>query len=77
MVPVHGDDIAARFSSLSFEFLEEVEDFEFLAAAVEDVANLDEGGGTTRPAVVGVDESGQTEGLFGFEKVAMEVTNGY
>ncbi|KAD5508952.1 hypothetical protein E3N88_16655 [Mikania micrantha] len=77
VVAVHGEDIAATLEGLAFELLEEVEDFEFLAAAVEDVSDLDKGGGAAGPAVVGVDEAGKTEGLLGFEKVSMEVADGY
>ncbi|KAI3795006.1 hypothetical protein L1987_37649 [Smallanthus sonchifolius] len=52
VVSIHSDDIAAIFDSLLFKFLEEVEDFDFLTAAVEDVADLDESGGAAGPASV-------------------------
>lgn len=44
VIAVHGDDITADLDRLSFQFLEEVKDFEFLSTTVEDVADLYKGG---------------------------------
>lgn len=60
MIPIHGDDLPTDFRGLALEFLEKIEDLDFVAAAIEDVADLDEGGGAADPAVGGVDEAGES-----------------
>ena len=76
MVAVHGDDGAAATRRLALQLLEEVEDLELVAAAVEDVADLDDGGGTPDVAVGGVDQAGEAQRLLGLLEVAVEVANG-
>lgn len=76
VVAVHGDDGAAVPCRVALELLEEVEDLELVAAAVEDVADLDHGGGAAGVAVGGVDDAGKAQGLLGLGEVAVEVANG-
>ena len=75
MVAVHGNDFAAGFLRLSPESLEEVENLNLIAATVEHVADLDNGGGSAGPVSGGVDEVGETERLLRLGKVAVEIAD--
>lgn len=59
MVSIHCDNASAASRGFAFQLFEEVEDFELIAAAVKDVADLDYGGGASGIAVGRVDDAGE------------------
>ncbi|KAK3414430.1 hypothetical protein EUGRSUZ_H00293 [Eucalyptus grandis] len=76
MIAIHSDNLTSRPGRFPLQFLEKVQDLELVAAAVEDVADLDDGGGAAGPSTLGVDEAGEGEGLLGLGEVAVEVADG-
>lgn len=78
VVPHDGEERAALAGGGDGEAADEVEEAYLVAAAVEDVAELDGEGGAGGPGggVVGRDEAGEAEGGEGLGEVAVEVADG-
>lgn len=76
MVAIHGDELAAALLRLALDPLKEVEGPDFIAATVEDVADLNDGGGAATPVAGSINEAGETERLLTLVEVAVDVADG-